>query len=64
MNIPDNYSQWDAHERQQEAMLDKLPACEKCGRAIYDDYYFEIDNEILCEACMIRRCRKNIEYFF
>lgn len=64
-NIPDNYDMWEARERQQEALLDKLPECEdaKCGKTIQDDYYFEIDGEILCEACMIRRYRKSTEDF-
>ena len=63
MNVPDNFSQWEAHERQQEALLDKLPECESCGKLIQDDYYFEIDNEILCEECMNQRYRKNTEDF-
>ena len=63
MNVPDNFSQWEAHERQQESLLDKLPECESCGKLIQDDYYFEIDNEILCEECMNQRYRKNTEDF-
>ena len=63
MNVPDNFSQWEAHERRQEALLDKLPECERCGKLIQDDYYFEIENEILCEDCMNRRYRKSTEDF-
>jgi hypothetical protein len=65
MNIPDNFSQWASHDREQEALLDKLPQCEetKCGKTIQDDFYYEIDGEILCEDCMNRRYRKNTEDF-
>lgn len=65
MNIPDNYNLWEAHERRKEKLLEQLPLCEahKCRHPIQDDYYFEIDGEILCEDCMNRRYRKNTEDF-
>lgn len=54
-----------SHEREQEQFLERLPICDgkKCGKRIDEDYYFEIDTEILCEACMIRRYRKNTNDF-
>jgi hypothetical protein len=65
MNVPDNYDAWSAHDGQMENLLERLPVCEdaKCGKRIQDDYYFKVDGEILCEDCMIRRYRKNTEYF-
>lgn len=39
----------DAYQAQQEA---KLPKCEKCGKPINDDVYYEIEGETLCENCM------------
>lgn len=63
MNVPDNYDLWLAYEQAQEALLDKLPECERCGKLIQDDYYFEIDNEIICEDCLNSRYRKNTEDF-
>lgn len=44
-----DFDRWDAYQAQQEA---RLPKCEKCGKPINDDIYFEIDEEILCEKCM------------
>lgn len=63
MNIPDNYSQWQAHDNQQEAELERLPMCDnpKCGKRIQDEHCFKIDGEILCEDCMIDRYRVNTE---
>lgn len=47
---------------QEEAdYLEKLPLCEKCGRRIDEDNYFEVDGEILCESCMNERYRKRTE---
>lgn len=63
MNIPDNYDQWESHDRKQQQELEHLPVCEghKCGKRIQDDMYFEIEGEILCEKCMILRYGKRTE---
>ena len=63
MNIPDNYDQWESHDRKQQQELEQLPVCEghKCGKRIQDDMYFEIEGEILCEKCMILRYGKRTE---
>jgi len=50
--IPDNYDLWREHERRQEQMLARCPVCEKCEKTIQDDFYFYIEDEILCEDCM------------
>lgn len=65
MQIPDNYAMWEQHDRAQEALLDKLPNCEapRCGKLIQDDYYFEIEGEILCEDCMNKRYRRKVADF-
>lgn len=58
--MPDNYSQWEAHEAEQEAWLSKRPVCRHCGEHIQDDFYYYIDGDILCEDCMndkYRRCQ-------
>jgi hypothetical protein len=55
----------DFHRLDQEEVdyLERLPNCEKCGCTIDDDHYFEVEGEILCEACMIERYRRNTEDF-
>jgi formylmethanofuran dehydrogenase subunit E len=59
--MPDNYSQWEWHDREQERSLNLLPVCDKCKERIDDDHYFYIHGEILCEDCMIERYRRNTE---
>lgn len=51
------------HDREQERLLERLPVCEghKCGERIQDDMYFDIDGEILCEKCMIRKYGRRTE---
>lgn len=59
----DNYSLWEAHEARQEKLRELLPQCEECGRTIDGDYYFEINDTIKCERCMIRDHRKKVDDF-
>lgn len=56
---------FDRYDMEQERKRARLPVCDnrKCRRQIDDDYYFEIDGDILCEKCMINRYRKNTEDF-
>lgn len=56
---------FDRQDREQARIWERLPFCEdkKCHRKIDDDYYFDVDGEILCEECMIRRYRRNIADF-
>ena len=50
-------------DRAEQDYTESLPQCEKCGCAIDDDYYFEIECEILCESCMAERYRRRTEDF-
>lgn len=59
--MPDNYSVWEAHERQKEMTLAQYPVCEKCGELIQDDFYYETDEGIFCEDCFLRKYRKRTE---
>ena len=53
-----DFDRLDMEQARQEA---RLPLCEKCGRKIHDDFYWEIDDEIYCENCMNDRFRKYTE---
>lgn len=39
----------------------ELPVCTCCGEPIQDDFYYEIDDEILCEECLKDNYRKSVE---
>ena len=56
----DNYALWEAHDREQEEALEKLPVCDCCGERIQDEYYYDIDGEILCEECLKDRYRREV----
>lgn len=61
MNVPDNYDRWKQHDAEQEAQLDKFPKCSICDEPIQDDYYYEINDECICEECLNDNFRKDIE---
>ena len=59
----DNYKAWEYAERERERRLARLPRCEgfRCGKRIQDEYYYDVDGEILCEECMKRKYRRYTE---
>lgn len=59
--IPDNYSQWERHEAEAEAWLQKLPRCGFCDERIQDDYCYEINGEYVCEDCLDTHFLKMVE---
>ena len=60
MNIPDNYDQWEAHERQQKKWRSRFPTCDICGETLYE-YQYKISGETLCKYCVNRIYREEIE---
>ena len=59
--IPDYLDHWSEYNRQQEEELNKFPECCECGEAIQDEYCFEINDEFVCERCLIENHRKSTE---
>lgn len=49
--MPDNYSQWEAHEREQERRLARLPVCRCCGEPIQEERAWRFNGLLWCEAC-------------
>ena len=60
MPIPDNYDLWEARDRMQSYLLQKLPTCERCGCAIQQERAVCIDGFWYCDDC-IEFYRKEIE---
>ena len=50
--MEDNYSMWERHEQKQEKWLDSRPLCSCCNEPIQEDYYYEINEEKICEECL------------
>ena len=56
--MPDNYSQWEAHEAKQEAMLQNLPVCCHCGEPIQEDRMFDINGNYYHVSCAEEEFKK------
>lgn len=46
------YNDYNAHEAEQERLLEECPVCEICGEYIQDSFYYNVDGTIMCESCM------------
>lgn len=60
-DVPDNLDRWERHQAEQERRLERLPECSCCGEKVQEDYYFEINGEVLCVHCLNEYYRKDIE---
>lgn len=61
MNIPDNFDLWEAHEREKERQLERLPVCEVCSKPIQDEHLYLINDEFVCQDCLDRDFRKCVD---
>lgn len=44
-----DFDRWDAEQQRQ---LELLPVCCECGEPIQDDFCYQINDEVICEACI------------
>jgi hypothetical protein len=61
--MPDNYDLWEAHQREQDKLLERLPKCADCGEPIQDDDYYEFDCYFYCWDCVCDNHRKSIDAY-
>ena len=57
----DPYSDFLAHDREQEAQLAKLPECADCGHPVQDDHFYLINAEVICPDCLESNYRKETD---
>lgn len=48
------------HDREQAKRLKQLPECDYCNDPIEDDFYYEINGDVICEYCLDRFFRKEV----
>lgn len=60
-DIPDYTDLFRQHEEREQSEVDKLPKCDYCGEPIMDDYLYDINGDIICEACLHDNFRKDVE---
>ena len=57
----DPVADFSRHDAEQEAQLKKTPVCCYCDEHVQEEFYFEINGEVICETCMDRFFRKDVE---
>ena len=62
MSFGDPLDDFNRRDAEEAAWLKSLPHCEDCGEPIQDEYYYNLDGEILCEDCMKDRYRVYNQY--
>ena len=55
-----DYHTWDVDQYEAEK---KQPHCCKCGKAIWDDFYWDIFDAIYCEECAEDEFRKDTDNY-
>lgn len=61
MQLPDYNDLFEKYDSEREESLDKLPKCTCCGEPITDDFYYNIEGEILCYNCLNELYRKDVD---
>lgn len=39
----------------------QVPECEICGKPVAEDFYYEINDTVICAECMDKHFRKDVE---
>lgn len=55
---------WDTHCERQDRRAKRLPRCVFCKRPIYDDHFYEINDEAVCEDCLNEHFERNTSDYF
>lgn len=53
-----DFDRWDA---EQTKALEALPVCDYCDEPIQDDYFYEINGDVVCQECLDRNFRKEAD---
>ena len=53
-----DFNRYDAEQYREEQ---KLPRCSCCDEPIYEEHYYLINNDVVCEDCLKDQFRKRTE---
>ena len=54
----EDYARWDA---EQQRKLERNPVCAECGEHVQDDYFYLINDEVICCGCLKANYRKSTD---
>lgn len=53
-----DFNRWDAERAEKES---RLPLCCYCDQRVQDDYFYLINDEVVCEECLNNYFRHSAE---
>lgn len=59
----DPVADFEKYDYERNKKLEELPLCSECGEHVQDEYYFEMNGEIICHECLIENHRKWVDDF-
>lgn len=59
--IPDMVDCFNEYDARQQRELQRLPKCVYCGEPIQSDFYYDINDECICEECLNDNFKKHVE---
>lgn len=52
---------FERYDAEKEKAKEKLPRCSECGTKVQDEYFYEINDEVICSGCLDNNHRKWVE---
>lgn len=59
----DPVADFHSYDAELEAELQKLPECDYCGETIRTDYFYLVNDDIICPGCMNKHFRKDVSEY-
>ena len=53
----DDHRAWEAELARLE---EQVPVCSYCGKPVAEDYYYEINDEVICAECLQQHFRREV----
>lgn len=50
-----------AYDAELARLESQVPECGYCGKPVADDYYYEINGEVICAECLEEQFRREVE---
>ena len=57
----DPIADFDRYEAEQQRLLERCPKCDYCDSHITDEFYYDLDGDIVCEECLDRHFKRITE---
>lgn len=49
------------HDAECDREMDRLPRCSYCNEPIQEDFCYEINDELICEDCLVSNHRRTVD---